>query len=127
MSRFSRHFKRIVRASYNPKTAFKVATNPSYAMGADGKQTVVQGGSDPDYKGQLDQELAHWGKIGDEAHAGAETDAKTAGTYADNPAFKIQLQGEADAEAKGMRRVSLQKINALQKQLGMPETPADQI
>lgn len=124
---FRKMFKRAIRASYNPKTAFKVASNPSYAVGADGKTTIANGGSDPDYKGDLDKELAHWGKIGDEAKAGAETDARTAGTWADNPAFKIQLQGEADAEAKGMKRVSLSKINALQKQLGMQETPADQI
>ena len=123
---FRKMFKRAVRASYNPKTAFKSATNPAFAAGADGKPPA-QAGYDPDYKGQLDKELAHWGKIGDEAKAGVEADARTAGTYADNPAFKIQAQGQADAEAKGMKRVSLQKINALQKQLGMPETAADQI
>lgn len=127
---FWKHVKRVVRASYNPKTAMKMASNPKYALGLDkggsgNPQDAAAAGEDP--QTGLNNELANYKDIDNQAMTGATTTARTAGTYADTPAFQTQLKGEADAGARFGKRASLAKINAYQKQLGLPETPAGSI
>lgn len=80
-----------------------------------------------DWQTALDNELGNYGKIDQTAMEGATADSKAAGTWADTPAFQKQLQGEADAESRFGRRASLQKINSYEKELGLPETPGNQL
>lgn len=91
----------------------------------DAQLAALQGEQDPQKR--LDSELANYREIGNQSMESATEQAKKAGTFADTPAAKLQLQGEADAQARFGRRTSRQKINALQKQLGVPETPEGQI
>lgn len=91
----------------------------------DAQLAAIQGENDPQKR--LDSELESYRKIGDDSMASATEQAKKNGTFADTLAGQTALKGEADAQARFGRRASLQKINALQKSLGMTETPEGQL
>jgi hypothetical protein len=74
------------------------------------------------YQGQLDKEMGNYRGAHDVALAGAKADAQRAGTYADTREGNASLEGEAGARQRGMQAVSLNRINLLRKQLGLPET-----
>lgn len=67
---------------------------------------------------------AEYQKIGDQARAGAEEEAKKAGTWADTPAARSALQSEADARGRGLKHAARGRINAIRARLGMPEMTA---
>lgn len=119
-------FKRISRVFHPLAKVFDRQKATSQKLSErDAQLAALQGENDPQKK--LDNELANYRKIGTDSMDSATEQAKKAGTFADTPAAKIQMQGEADAQARFGRRSSLQKINALQKQLGVTETPEGQI
>lgn len=75
----------------------------------------------------LEREMKDYGEIEGRMLKSSEDDARRAGTYADTDAFRTSLRGEASARARGLKSESLARINALRKQLGMPEAPAGSI
>jgi len=75
----------------------------------------------------LENEMENYRTAEARSRTAAEEDAKRAGTYADTDAFRTSLTGEAGARARGLRSESLTRINALRRQLGMPDAPPGSI
>lgn len=70
---------------------------------------------------ELERRMESYRTANDRARSAAEADARRAGTYADTEAFRTSLTGEASARARGIQSEELNRINALRRQLGMPE------
>lgn len=70
---------------------------------------------------ELERRMETYRTAGDRAKTAAESDARRAGTWADTDAYRTSLTGEASARTRGIQSEELNRINALRKQLGMPE------
>ena len=86
-------------------------------------QAALAGQPEEQARAQLGSELKSYGNIDKTALEQATEASKRAGTYAPTREFQTGLAGEAGAEARGIRGVSLARINALKQRLGIPIAP----
>lgn len=133
MAKFGKTIKSIAQKSIKYGTAPGLANAISDKFGVNDKIAGALGyekkgsgggvgeGNMPSPQDQLAGALADYRDIDKNALEGATKGAKAAGTYAETPEFQQGLQAEAGAEARGMKYAQLSRINAIRKQLGLPE------